>query len=106
MRTQAGAKDPDDQTKYDQDQTLEAVYFSKLQWILQSANERESKGGRPRYVVSHRPVVFGWRLLRLSSGVFETAPQLPLQLVMNIQSDGPPCVFYLPDSLVYLIASF
>ena len=30
---------------------------------------------------------------RVFSGVFQTAPYLPLQLVMNIKSDGPPCVF-------------
>ncbi|KAF9653363.1 hypothetical protein BDM02DRAFT_3087593, partial [Thelephora ganbajun] len=64
----AGARDPEREEKHNR--TLEEVYFSKLRWILEYANRDQLKGDRPL-------------------GVFHTAPYIPLQLVMNIQSDGP-----------------
>lgn len=38
------------------------------------------------------PVPLGPRSRQAFSGVFQSAPYLPLQLVMNIKSDGPSCV--------------
>jgi len=49
---------------------VDGLYFSKLRWILESANQGEPKRDRLH-------------------GVFQAAPYLPLQLVMNIKSDGP-----------------
>lgn len=68
--------------------------------FLQAAIDVEaSKRGRvekgPATVrYSQRIIPFGRRLWELSSGVFQTAPYLPLQLVMNIKSPGPSCVFH------------
>lgn len=74
-------------------QSLDALYLSKLRWILESANENLPKVGRPRCVVVHCPMLARpVRSQQVSSGVFQTAPYLPLQLVMNIESGGPACV--------------
>jgi len=64
----AGARNPQGEKRIDR--TLDDLYLSKLGWILNSANQNRPNGTPPR-------------------GVFQTAPSLPLQLVMNIKSDGP-----------------
>jgi len=76
-----GAKDPEQQGRLDQ--TLDEVYLSKLTSILQSANPPQQRGP-PR-------------------GVFQTAPRLPLQLVMNIQSDAPSTFQALDQALQPLL---
>lgn len=50
--------------------------------------------------------LFDWRLQEVCSGVFQSAPYLPLQLVMNVRTPGPPrpgpdpgpCVFHRVNS--------
>ena len=50
MRTQIGAQDPDDKDNYED--TLNELYLSKLQQMLEYANEGQPSGGMPRCVVS------------------------------------------------------
>jgi len=76
-----GAKDPEEHKKFNQ--TLDQVYLSKLMSILRSANQGQQRGP-PR-------------------GVFQTAPRLPLQLVMNIKSDAPPTYQALDQALQPLL---
>lgn len=77
-----GAKDPDQQGRFDQ--TLDEVYLSKLTSILQSANPPQQRG--PPH------------------GVFQTAPHMPLQLVMNIKSDALPTFQALDQALQPLLS--
>jgi len=65
------------------------MYLDQLRWILEDANQNPpgppgppnaNGGGRPR-------------------GVFQSAPYLPLQLVMNIKSEGPPTLGALTSAL-------
>ena len=101
-RAQAGVKDPNSED--DCDQTLEDAYFSNLRWMLENANRQNSTGDRPRCAVSHCLVMLKWRLQQLSSGVFQSAPYMPLQLVMNIKTPGPPCVFHFQSPLIHPVA--
>jgi len=65
-----GARDPDDGNQYEQ--TLDGVYLSKLQQMVEDVNQ-------------------DWPNKGMTRGVFQTAPYLPLQLVMNIKCpSGPP----------------
>lgn len=63
-----GAHDPDGDSY---DETLDEVYLSKLQAMLEYANHQGPGQGPPR-------------------GIFQSAPYLPLQLVMNIKTPPPP----------------
>jgi len=76
---------PDDDGDEDQSKSLDLLYLSKLQWILENANRDGPREGPPR-------------------GVFQTAPHLPLQLVMNVGSGGPPLFDALDEALQPFLA--
>jgi len=63
-----GAQDPKRMHLYNR--TLDDVYFSNLRYMLEYVNRGPPREGMTR-------------------GVFQSAPYLPLQLVMNIRTPGP-----------------
>ena len=76
----------DNPTSISPNNTLENLYLKPLDWLLDAANKANS--GNETWCISFLSSLAVSTSNEYFSGVFATAPYMPLQIVVDIQSDG------------------
>lgn len=68
------------------ERTLSSLYLKPLIGLIRAANMHRQPAAQKQYVSDF---LFTVHFLNVGSGIFETAPLMPLNLLIDIKTDGP-----------------